>query len=248
MEGNKDFMKININGYFNQWWLFLSKITLMEYGLTSEDYRYIISNICCTTLVFLKKGMDRMPRKFMFTREKIISAALELIRRGGVSALTARALGTELRSSSRPVFGLFKNMEEVQQEALKAADNLYQNYLKEDMNSGKYPPYKASGMAYIRFAKEEKELFKLLFMRDRTHENIEEDREKIKPLLDLIQQNLQLTEEEAYLFHTEMWLYVHGIATALATSYLVWNEGFISKVLTDGYDGMKARYEKGKSI
>lgn len=189
-----------------------------------------------------------MPRKFMFTREEILSAALELIRKGGVSALTARALGTELGSSSRPVFGLFKNMEEVQQEVLKAADKLYQSYLKEDMENGKYPPYKASGMAYIRFAKEEKELFKLLFMRDRTHENREDDREKIKPLLHLIQQNLGLNEEEAYIFHTEMWLYVHGIATALATSYLVWNEEFISKALTDGYYGMKARHEKGKSI
>lgn len=228
--------------------LFLSQNILMEYGLTSEDYLCTINNICCTTLVFLQEGMDRMPRKFMFTREEILSAALELIRKGGASALTARALGTELGSSSRPVFGLFKNMEEVQQEVLKAADNLYQNYLKEDMENGKYPPYKASGMAYIRFAKEEKELFKLLFMRDRTHENIEEDGEKIKPLLHLIQQNLGLNEEEAYIFHTEMWLYVHGIATALATSYLAWNEEFISKALTDGYEGMKARYEKGKSI
>lgn len=55
---------------------------------------------------------------------------------------------------------------------MEAANNLYQNYLKEDMTSRKYSPYKASGMAYIRFAKKEKELFKLLFMRDRTHENI----------------------------------------------------------------------------
>lgn len=188
-----------------------------------------------------------MPRKFMFTREEIIAAALKLTRKGGISALTARALGTELGSSSRPIFGLFKNMEEVHQEVLKESDNLYQSYLKEDMENGKYPPYKASGMAYIRFAKEEKELFKLLFMRDRTYENIE-DREKIRPLLDLIQQNLEVTEEEAYMFHTEMWLYVHGIATALATSYIVWNEEFISRALTDGYDGMKARYEKGKPI
>lgn len=187
-----------------------------------------------------------MPRKSMFTREEIISAALELARKGGLSVLTARALGAELGVSSRPVFGLFKSMEEVQQEVLKAADNLYQDYLKRDMEIGKYPPYKAIGMAYIRFAKEEKELFRLLFMRDRTHESIEEDRERIKPLLPFIQHNSGLNEEEAYMLHIEMWLYAHGIASALATSYLAWNEEFISKVLTEGYEGMKARYEKGK--
>lgn len=183
-----------------------------------------------------------MPRKFMFTRDEIIAVALNLVRKGGISALTARALGAELGSSSRPVFGLFKNMEEVQQEVIKATNDLYQSYLKEDMESGIYPPYKASGMAYIRFAKEEKELFKLLFMRDRSRESKEENRDEIKPLLDLIQQNLEINEEDAYLFHVEMWIYVHGIATMLATSYLEWDEAFISRVITDGFEGMKTRY------
>lgn len=183
-----------------------------------------------------------MPRKFMFTREEIISAALKLIRKGGMPALTARALGAELGTSSRPVFGLFKNMEEVQTEVVKAADALYQGYMKEDMASGKYPPYKASGMAYIRFAREERELFKLLFMRDRSGEGGEDSREEIRPLLEIIKRQLGLGEEDAYCFHIEMWIYVHGIATMLATSYLEWDEAFISRVLTDGYEGMKARY------
>ncbi len=183
-----------------------------------------------------------MPRKFMFTREEIISAALKLIRKGGMPALTARALGAELGTSSRPVFGLFKNMEEVQREVVKAADAMYQGYLKEDMASGKYPPYKASGMAYIRFAREERELFKLLFMRDRSGERVEDSREEIRPLLEIIKRQLGLGEEDAYCFHIEMWIYVHGIATMLATSYLEWDEAFISRVLTDGYEGMKARY------
>lgn len=183
-----------------------------------------------------------MPRKFMFTREEIIAVALNLVRKGGAPALTARALGTELGSSSRPIFGLFKNMEEVRQEVLRAANDLYQSYLKEDMERGTYPPYKASGMAYIRFAKEEKELFKLLFMRDRSQERREENKEEIKPLLKLIQQNLGIDEENAYLFHIEMWIYVHGIATMLATSYLEWDEMFISRVVTDGFEGMKTRY------
>ena len=112
------------------------------------------------------------------------------------------------------------------------------------MAEGKYPPYKASGMAYIRFAKEEKELFKLLFMRDRSGERVGENKEEIRPLLKLIRQNLGLSEEDAYFFHLEMWIYVHGIATMLATSYLELDEEFISRVMTDGYEGMKARYGK----
>lgn len=187
-----------------------------------------------------------MPPKFKFTRDEITNAALNVTRKNGISGLTARALAAELGCSVKPIFGLFKNMEEVGQEVFIASDLLYQNYLREDMAKGKYSPYKASGMAYIRFAKEERELFKLLFMRDRSREKIEENKEEIRPLMQLIQQNLGISEDEAYLFHLEMWLYVHGIATMIATSYLDWDDEFISRVLTDAYMGLKYRYTEGK--
>ena len=187
-----------------------------------------------------------MPPKFKFTIDEITNAALNVTRKNGISGLTARALAAELGCSVKPIFGLFKNMEEVGQEVFIASDLLYQNYLREDMAKGKYSPYKASGMAYIRFAKEERELFKLLFMRDRSREKIEENKEEIRPLMQLIQQNLGISEDEAYLFHLEMWLYVHGIATMIATSYLDWDDEFISRVLTDAYMGLKYRYTEGK--
>ena len=136
-------------------------------------------------------------------------------------------------------------MDEVQQEVLKSANQLYQNYLEKGMKSKKYPPYKSSGMAYIRFAKEEKELFKLLFMRDRSRENLGGNKEEIRSLIELIKQNLNISEEEAYLFHLEIWIYVHGIATMAATSYLNWDIEFINKTLTDVYTGLKYRYTGG---
>ena len=187
-----------------------------------------------------------MPPKFKFTKDEITNAALNVTQNNGISGLTARALAAELGCSVKPIFGLFKNMEEVQQEVLAAANLLYQNYLQKDMQKGQYPPYKASGMAYIRFAKEQKELFKLLFMRDRSSEKIEENKGEIMPLMQLIQKNLGISEDEAYLFHLEMWLYVHGIATMIATSYLDWDDEFISKVITDAYMGLKYRYTEGK--
>ncbi len=183
-----------------------------------------------------------MPPKFKFTKDEIINAALCIVRESGMAGLTARALAEKLGCSVKPVFTLFKNMEEVQNEVLSSANSLYQKYLQEDMASGKYPPYKASGMAYIRFAKNEKELFKLLFMRDRSHENITENREEIRPLIELIKQNMEISDDDAYLFHLEMWLYVHGIATMTATSYLEWDDELVSKMLTDAYSGLKYRY------
>lgn len=183
-----------------------------------------------------------MPPKFRYTREEMIAAALELVRQGGKDALTARALGAKLGCSAKPIFGLFRNMEELEGEVIAAADAYYQEYLVQKMQEGQYPPYKASGMAYIRFSKEERELFRLLFMRDRSGEIIGENLEEIRPLLDLIRKNTGLSEREAYLFHLEMWIYVHGIATMLATSYLEWDAEFISNTLTDSYQGLRHRF------
>lgn len=187
-----------------------------------------------------------MPPKVKFTREQIITAALNVTRKNGIVGLTARGLAAELGSSAKPIFGLFQNMEEVQKEVIAAANTLYQSYISRGMTEGKYPPYKASGIAYIQFAKEEKELFKLLFMRDRTGEKIEENREEIRPMLNIIMKNLGISEDEARVFHLELWLYVHGIATMIATNYLDWDIEFISNALTDAFEGLKYRYTGGK--
>lgn len=183
-----------------------------------------------------------MPPKFKFTREEMISAALDIVRKKGVSGLTARSLAARLGCSVKPIFGLFRNMEELQQEVRKAANKLYLNSQKELMTSGKYPPYKASGMSYIIFAKEERELFKMLFMRDRTHEPMADASDEIAPLIELICKYNGISEENARLLHIEMWVCVHGIATMLATLYLDWDMEFASNMLTDCYQGLRERF------
>lgn len=179
----------------------------------------------------------------MFTKDEIINAGLDLVREKGFSAVSARALGDKLGTSSRPVFSYFENMSDVQKGIIAAAEEIYISYVREDMSSGKYPPYKASGMAYIRFAREEKELFKLIFMRDRSKEETKEFSPEREMLIELISTQVNISKEEASLFWLEMWAYVHGIATMIATGYLDWDEELVSKSLTDAYIGLKYRYE-----
>ena len=181
----------------------------------------------------------------MFTKDEIVKAALDLTREKGFAAVSTRALGEKLGTSSRPVFSHFNNMSEVQQAIIKAANDLYQKYRDEETANGKYVPYKASGMAYIRFAKEEKELFKLLFMRDRSKEFVKENPEEMDALIGLIGKQVNINREEAKLFYLEMWAFTHGIASMIATNYLDFDETFISRALTDGYEGLKRRYENG---
>ena len=78
-------------------------------------------------------------------------------------------------------------------------------------------------------------------MRDRTGEKIEEDRRSVAPLLRLISANTGMSEDDAYFFHLEMWIYVHGIATMIATGYLNWDEEQIGRMMADAYEGIRSR-------
>lgn len=183
-----------------------------------------------------------MPPKVKVAKDAIINAAMDIVRESGASALNARALAARLGCSTQPIFSNYNNMEELRADVIAAAAELHQSYQHQDMLSGEYPAYKASGMAYIRFAQEERELFKLLFMRDRSAEDVSGDTRELDGTIELIQKNTGLSKEDAFLFHLEMWVSVHGIATMVATAYLDWDRDLTSRMLTDTYEGLKQRY------
>ena len=182
-----------------------------------------------------------MPPKIKITKEGIINAAISLVRKGGESAINARSIATELNCSTQPVFSNFQSMEELRFKVIEEADRLYNKYISEELEKGVYPPYKASGMAYIRFAKEEKELFKLLFMRDRSVE-VGPAQELSEEIRAIIQRTTGLSEEELMIFHLETWSAVHGIAVMLATGFLELDAEIISRILSDIFYGLKKQY------
>lgn len=182
-----------------------------------------------------------MPPKVKITKENIIQTALELLRKKGESAINARSIAAALNCSTQPVFSNFSTMDELQNAVIASAYELYLSFLQNEVESGKYPEYKAFGMAYIRFAKEEKELFKLLFMRDRTGEDLSPSRDFETSVQMIVQAN-GVTIEKARLIHLEMWTCVHGIGTILATSFLELEWELISDILTDIYQGIRARH------
>jgi AcrR family transcriptional regulator len=180
-----------------------------------------------------------MAPKVKITKEEILSAAVELVRTGGEQSLNARNIASALHCSTQPIFSNFATMEELRYAVLVQADALYRDYIQREMESGKYPAYKASGMAYIRFAKEEKELFKLLYMRNRDGEAFSVGAEVDSEMEALVQTQTGLSETEAKLFHLEVWAYVHGIATMFATGFLNLEWELVSKMLTDCYQGLR---------
>lgn len=185
-----------------------------------------------------------MPPKAKVTKGDILAAAVALVRQQGIEALNARALAEKLSCSTQPVFSNYSSMEVLKRDVLCRADVLWKSYMRREMEAGEYPAYKASGMAYIRFAREETELFKLLFMRRRAPEEIGSDTGGIQEIIAVIQETTGLTYALAEKLHLEMWIFVHGVASMMVTAYLNWDLQYISGLMTDVYQSLKDRYLK----
>ena len=181
-----------------------------------------------------------MPPKVKTTKEDIIRAAINLVREGGEESINARSIAGSLKCSTQPVFSNFSSMTELKFKVIEEADKLYNKYINDELEKGLYPPYKASGMAYIRVAKEEKELFKLLYMRNRNGEQISTDVTVNNKTEELVYKNTGFVGDDNKLFHLEIWAYVHGIATMFATDFLDLEWELVSKMLTDAYQSLKA--------
>lgn len=181
-----------------------------------------------------------MPPKIKVSREDIINTCLEIVRISGIEGINARNIASVLGCSTQPIFSNFKSMEELEEEAVLAAYQIYLDFIKREVESEKYPKYKAFGMAYIRFAREEKELFKLLFMRDRRGEDLSPSPD-FDESVEWIMLTNGITREKAMLMHLEMWSCVHGIGVMLATSFLPLDEEIISRMISDIYWGVRSR-------
>ena len=181
-----------------------------------------------------------MPPKIKVTKQKIIDAALNAVRKEGEAGLNARTLASMLECSTQPVFSNFASMEDLKEAITTAAYDEYLSFLRKEAESEKYPLYKSFGMAYIRFAKEEKELFKFLFMRDRSGKDLPTSPD-FNASVEIIMKTNGISKEQAELMHLELWAFVHGIATMHATSFLTLEWDFISHILSDAYYGIRGR-------
>lgn len=188
-----------------------------------------------------------MPPKMKFTSEEIIAAALSLVREQGEGALNARALAGRLGCSTQPIFCNYATMEELRDAVLQAAYTYYHHALQAEMAKGRYPAYKASGMLYISFAVNEPHLFRWLFMRERSAEEKQSGFSELdEEVLALLAKMLGATREEAERFHFTMWMWVHGVASSVATGFLAFDEEEISACLSDVYFGLRLRFKKEK--
>lgn len=182
-----------------------------------------------------------MPPKAKFTKEEVAKTALGIIKEKGLNGLTARNLASKLGTSSRPIFTVFKNMEEVKLSAREVAMNEFEQYANEFGNYS--PAFKQIGMKMIDYAMNKPELYKLLFMQEYSEKR---DFEKtllslgdmVDVCLDIIEQDYKMERAEAKILFEQMWLYTFGIGVFCAMNVCNFTEDEISEKLSQVFAGM----------
>lgn len=189
-----------------------------------------------------------MPPKPKFTKEEIVEAALELVSEKGMEALTARDLGNRLGSSARPIFTVFRNMEEVQQEVRRAARERFEGYAEKAMLYT--PTFKQIGMQMLLFATEEPKLYRFLFMEGNgEHKSFEEvfstNDKLVLASMDIIQRDYGLSMEEAEAMFKHAWIFTFGIGALCATGVCSFTDEEINELLGQDFTALLTRIKSG---
>lgn len=187
-----------------------------------------------------------MPPKVRITDDAILDAALAITREKGIDGVNVREIAKALGCSIQPVFRNFQSMENLKNALYQRVEEEHNAAMEKGLQM--HPiPFLGLGMAYIQFAKEEKNLYKFLFMSAAISkkgflEMIKE--EENQPIVDLIAQMTGLKRKTAEELFMDIWLMVQGIASLVATNDFEVSVAEIEKILKDTFLGLKMQLAK----
>jgi AcrR family transcriptional regulator len=189
--------------------------------------------------------MIKMPPKVQITEEAILLASVEIVRERGMEAINAREIAKRLHCSTQPIFWKFQTMDDLKKALYEKVEELYNNHMFQGMEQGN--PFLGAGLAYINFAKSEKNLFKFIFMSDSIQvKSIFEmiEGEDNREIIVMISKMTNLNEEYAKQLFINIWLVTHGIASMMATNSCHFTDTEIDQILSDSFMGLSKQFQQ----
>ncbi len=175
-----------------------------------------------------------MAQKLKFQREDIVDAALGIASEKGIDAVTAREVARCLKVSVGPIFTWFETMDELKAAVYKLAMQRYREYIERGL-AGKIP-FLGVGQQYIRFAKQEPELYKLLFL-SKPGDVSGGAMEALAFSQELARESLMriynMDAQTADKYFRDLWLVVFSFATLIVTDDCPYSDEEMSAVLTE---------------
>ena len=169
-----------------------------------------------------------MPKKPTTTKEDMIEGAFRLIRDKGHEALTVRNLASFLGCSTQPIMYQFPDTDVLKDLTYRKADSFHSEYILAGTD------LLDIGIRYIRFAKEEPQLFRFLFQSGRFSGLSLEDlimAPETAEVLAAVSSEEELSAEEAAAFFEPLVAVVHGYASLIANNAMKYDPDAIRNAL-----------------
>lgn len=181
-----------------------------------------------------------MPTIIRITKEMILNAAFDITRNEGIEKLSNREIAKKMNCSIRPIYYQFKNSEELYKALYNKINSYFYDFIMKNIVDD-IPHYKQIGINYIKFAQEETNLFKVLFMspaRNLPNTFVATDKNGFARVIDAIKLSTHLSEKDIKSFHTKMWIFVHGIATLTVSKSVKFTEEQIRDLLSQEFQAL----------
>ncbi|MBR2811716.1 MAG: TetR/AcrR family transcriptional regulator [Solobacterium sp.] len=175
-----------------------------------------------------------MAPKVKFQKNEIIEAAYNIARLRGIDTVTAREVAAFLKISPRPIFTYYDTMEELRHDVFEMAKEHYKDYLVRGLQAP--VPFLGVGRQYIRFAREEPYLYKLLFLTrpDGTVGGVISAMAMSQDLVrDSIMKIYAMDAFTADCYFRDLWLVAFSFATLIVTDECPYTDEQISAVLSE---------------
>lgn len=159
-----------------------------------------------------------MPKQ-RINREMVVDAAFSIARREGIAQVLVKRIAEELHCSVQPIYSYLSNMDELRKAVADKAASHMQEYMARHIDPA--DPFRSTGYAYVRYAREEPHLFQLFIQRKRDYVHTLDDlygRDADLRVPQHIAQKLGIPLEKAKELHLNMLIYTTGVGAIMATS------------------------------
>lgn len=188
-----------------------------------------------------------MPPKVKVTKDMILDASFQIIRKEGYESLNARRIAGFLECSTQPILYHFNTMDEIRAEVYQIADNYHTDYIMPKGDSDKNPMLEL-GLNYIRFGHEESNLFRFLFQTNEfggMEVNALLNAPELAAIIGIVAMSVQCSEQDAKDIFLAFFIAAHGCASLMANNSMDYDEAQFETVLKRVYNGMLA-VKKGR--
>ena len=186
-----------------------------------------------------------MPAARKISRDEIIDAAEAVLRDGGFSAVNARSVAKKLGCSTQPIYFSFRNMDELKAALTERAIRMHTQRVRDSLHAheGTDSRYSSYGMGFVKFAAEEKQLFRWLYLEGRQQGPYQND-VLTAEVIDVIVEEFGYAPDVARRFHQDMVYYTYGLAILANTDHLHLTEQAVREAFLREFRALISIYGK----